>query len=132
MQDHSVGEMGTYVRRWERHLRAQNKSPKTVKSCLEAARQFAAYLVEEADHDGDPTTVTHADVEEFIAHLNATRSPSTAGLDQRDLGRDLPSDHDDDQPATIPPESQQPTARHTWHRRGPASSWWRRCREARV
>jgi site-specific recombinase XerD len=77
MQGHSVSEMGSYVRRWERHLRAQNKSPKTIKSYREAALQLAAYLVEEGDHDGDPTTVTHADVEEFIAHLNATRSPST-------------------------------------------------------
>jgi len=77
LQDDSVGDMASHVRRWERHLRAQNKSPKTIKSYREAANQLAAYLVEEADHDGDPTTVTHADVEEFIAHLNATRSAST-------------------------------------------------------
>lgn len=45
---------------------------------LPGGRQPArGLLVEEADHDGDPTTVTHADVEEFIAHLNATRSAST-------------------------------------------------------
>lgn len=77
MQETSLGEMGPYVRRWERHLRAGNKSPKTIKAYLDAVRQLATFLIAGADHDGDPTTVTHEDVEEFIAHLNATRSPST-------------------------------------------------------
>ena len=41
MPAHSVDEL---ARSFERHLRAQNKSPRTVEAYLQAVGQFAAYL----------------------------------------------------------------------------------------
>lgn len=41
MQAHSVDDL---ARSFERHLRAQNKSPRTVEAYLEAVSQFSTYL----------------------------------------------------------------------------------------
>jgi site-specific recombinase XerD len=69
---------------WTRHLRAANRSPKTIKSYRAAAEQFAAFLAEQG-HSADLTAVARSDVEAFIAELCATRSASTAATRYRGL-----------------------------------------------
>ncbi len=70
---------------WRRHLRAENKSPRTVQSYTEAAEQFSAFLLDR----GMPTTVTkltREHVEAFLEHLlEAGRSPSTVANRYRSL-----------------------------------------------
>ena len=50
---------------WRRHLRAENKSPRTVQSYTEAAEQFSAFLVDR----GMPTGVTKLSREHLEAFL---------------------------------------------------------------
>lgn len=67
-----------------RHLRAEGKMPKTVKSYLEAVAGLGAYLTEQ----GMPTEVVsiHREhVESYIAHLRDTRKPATAANRYRSL-----------------------------------------------
>ena len=69
---------------WQRHLRAENKSPRTIDSYSESATRFVRFL---ADY-GDPTdlaTVQQQHVERFIADQLATHKPATAGIRFRSL-----------------------------------------------
>lgn len=72
--------MRSIIDSWERSLRARNRSPRTVQSYLESARQFLDYagLV-------DPTKATREQIEDFIEHLVENRSPATAALRYRSL-----------------------------------------------
>jgi len=73
----SVGDLGTLIPVFERSLRAQSKSPKTVQCYGEAARQLLAFLGEM----GMPTEVARIrreHVETFVERLVATKSPATA------------------------------------------------------
>ena len=69
---------------FKRHLRAKNRSPRTVQSYEESVRQFAAFL-----HDrGMPELVAslrREHVESWIEHLLATFKPATAAVRFRSL-----------------------------------------------
>jgi site-specific recombinase XerD len=76
MQAHSVDDL---ARSSERHLRAQNKSPRTVEAYLEAVGQFAAYLrAHRKAHGGRSLAQARGeDVEAFIIDLLGRHKPST-------------------------------------------------------
>ncbi|MDQ3499820.1 MAG: phage integrase N-terminal SAM-like domain-containing protein, partial [Actinomycetota bacterium] len=62
---------------WELHLRALNRSPKTITTYLEAANQLLSYL----EDKGMPTqasSIHREHLEAFLVHLHETRSASTA------------------------------------------------------
>lgn len=70
------------IRSWERSLRARNLSPRTIETYTESAAQLVAFL------DGRGSDVPAADrddIADFIAHLLATRSASTASVRYRAL-----------------------------------------------
>jgi len=71
-----LGEFQRLAKSFERHLKAENKSTKTVETYGEAVSQLAGYL----DSVGidEVAAVTRGDVEGFIAHLLENRSPATA------------------------------------------------------
>ncbi len=79
------GELTGLLPSWRRHLRAENKSPRTIQSYTEAAEQFSAFLTDR----GMPTAVTKLTrdhVEAFLAHLlEAGRSASTVANRYRSL-----------------------------------------------
>jgi site-specific recombinase XerD len=81
----TVGDLAGLVPSWRRHLRAENKSPRTIQSYGEAAEQFQAFLI----NMGMPTAVgklTREHVEAFLEHLLETgRSPSTLANRYRSL-----------------------------------------------
>jgi site-specific recombinase XerD len=69
---------------WRRHLRAENKSERTVQSYLEAAEQFLKYL----QTAGGPTGVRdikQSDIEGFLLSLLERWTPSTAASRYRSL-----------------------------------------------
>ena len=79
-----VGDLRTLLPSWLRHLRAENKSPRTVQSYEEAALQFASFLTEV----GMPTQVTSLrrdHVEAFEERLLQRFKPSTAANRHRSL-----------------------------------------------
>lgn len=68
------------LRDFTRSLRARNRSPKTIRSYLEAAGQLADR------HGGaDPADLSRHDVEDYLADVLARRSPSTAATRFRAL-----------------------------------------------
>lgn len=70
-------EIDELIPSWERSLRAQNKSPKTITDYLHAAERFHRWLVTE----GEPTDtegLTRQLVQAYLADLVSTRAPSTA------------------------------------------------------
>ncbi len=80
----SPGDVRTLAAFWGRSLRAANRSPKTIRTYLDSARQLADFL----DEHGMPTEVAsiHREhVEAFVAQLCATRAPSTASVRYRAL-----------------------------------------------
>ena len=81
----TVGDLATLLPSWRRHLRAENKSARTVQSYLEAADQFTAYLVSA----GMPTVVaqlTRQHVESYLGQLlELGRSASTVANRYRSL-----------------------------------------------
>jgi site-specific recombinase XerD len=80
----SVGDLATLIPSFERSLRASNKSPKTIATYGEAARQLLAFLRE----SGMPTEVAkigREHVEAFVERLVETKSPATANNRYRSL-----------------------------------------------
>jgi site-specific recombinase XerD len=80
----TIGDLATLVPDFDRHLKAENKSPKTIKSYVDAAKQFTAFLSQK----GMPTQVAkigREHVEAFIADLLERKSPSTAATRFRAL-----------------------------------------------
>ena len=79
----SVGDLDRLGRSFERHLRAENKSPKTVTTYGESVTQLTQYLA------GDGVTsvaeVRREHIEGFMAHLLEKRSAATASLRFRAL-----------------------------------------------
>ena len=62
---------------FNRHLRAENLSPKTLETYAESVNQLAVYL----EAQGMPMEVAHIrreHIESFIGHLLETRKPATA------------------------------------------------------
>jgi site-specific recombinase XerD len=79
-----IGELGPMVTSFLRHLRAENKSEKTVLAYRYAAEGLAAFLADR----GMPTRaadIRREHVEAFIEELLATRSPATANQRYRSL-----------------------------------------------
>jgi site-specific recombinase XerD len=68
----SVDDIG---RSFERHLRAERKSPRTVKTYLEAVQLLSAFL----DRDGGRTLMEarRQDIEAFLVHLHERCTPAT-------------------------------------------------------
>src|SRR5690349_16151118 len=80
-----VEDLASLLPSWRRHLRAENKSPRTVQSYLEAADQFCRFLTA----TGMPTVaagLTREHVEAFLERLlDAGRSASTVANRYRSL-----------------------------------------------
>jgi site-specific recombinase XerD len=81
----TVGDLGGLLPSWRRHLRAENKSIRTIQSYTEAAEQLQAFLIE----TGMPTmvgTLAQEHIQAFLEHLvDAGRSPSTVANRYRSL-----------------------------------------------
>lgn len=80
----SVGHLRLLVPSWIRHLRAGNRSARTVQSYEEAALQFCAFL----EDQGLPTAaaaIRREHVEAWIAHLLERWKPATAAVRYRSL-----------------------------------------------
>jgi hypothetical protein len=84
MAPHSVDDL---PRSFERHLRAGNKSPRTVETYLQAVGQFAAYLCRHRTANGGRglAEARGEDIEAFIIDLLGRRKPSTANNRYRGL-----------------------------------------------
>ena len=79
-----TGDILPNIESWKRHLRAENKSPKTLATYAESANQLAKYLAEQ----GMPTDVEYIKrehVESFISHLLDTAKTATANNRYRGL-----------------------------------------------
>jgi site-specific recombinase XerD len=70
------------ARSFERHLRAENKSDRTIETYLEAVRLLQAYL---ARRDVDLAEADRAQIEAFLADLLARWKPATAANRYRSL-----------------------------------------------
>jgi len=69
---------------FELHLRATNRSPRTIQSYLETARQFASFLDANA-LPSEPTAVTRRHVEMWEADILARWKPATAAVRHKSL-----------------------------------------------
>ena len=80
----SVGNIDRMVTSWQRHLRAENKTPQTVMAYTYAGSQFSDFL----RYRGMPVdvgSITREHVEAFLADLLEHRSPATANNRYRGL-----------------------------------------------
>ena len=71
------------LRSWERSLRAQNLSGATISKYAESGRQLVEHLL--ANGNIGPEQIARQHVEEFIAHLAATRSAATTSVRYRSV-----------------------------------------------
>lgn len=78
------GDLRRLGRSWRRHLVSAHLSPKTIRNYLDALGQLAAYL-DDAGRSTVAADVDRADVEDFVGHVLATRSASTAATRYRGL-----------------------------------------------
>jgi site-specific recombinase XerD len=79
-----IGDLRPLVASWVRHLRAANKSPRTIQSYEESAHQLAAFLTER----GMPTQATsirREHVEAYIQDVLDHHKPTTAAVRFRSL-----------------------------------------------
>jgi site-specific recombinase XerD len=78
------GDLAGLIKSFERHLRAANRSPRTIDKYVTAARQLTRFL---ADNDlpTDAAAVRRRDVEAYIAHLLERYRPGTALTRYQDL-----------------------------------------------
>lgn len=82
--DPAAGDLPTLITSFERHLRAANKSPRTIEKYVFTARVFLRFLAAE----GLPTTAAalrRRDIEAFIAHELDHHRPATALTRYQDL-----------------------------------------------
>jgi site-specific recombinase XerD len=81
---HSLDDL---ARSFERHLRAQNESPRTIETYLQAVDQFAAHLrARRRAHDGRALADAKGeDIEAFIVTLLSRHKPATASNRYRGL-----------------------------------------------
>jgi site-specific recombinase XerD len=73
------------ARSFERHLRAERKSPRTVETYLEAVRLFSAFLRQGAGRS--LTTARREDLEAFLVSLHERCTPATVANRYRSLRR---------------------------------------------
>jgi len=64
------------MRSWSRHLRAENKAPRTLETYGEAVGQFVQFLGRESIVEVGDIEAAH--IEKFIGDLLSTRSSATA------------------------------------------------------
>ncbi len=64
---------------WERHLRAANRSWRTIESYLESAEQLFAFLQTQR-RPVDLVRIRPVDVEAFVSHVLAIHKPATAAI----------------------------------------------------
>jgi hypothetical protein len=92
------GDLPGLIKSFERHLRAANRSPRTVEKYTLAARQLVTFM---ADQDGplNAVDVKRRDVEGYISFLLDRYKPGTA-LTRYQLGfeRSAPGRPDPDEP----------------------------------
>jgi site-specific recombinase XerD len=74
----SVGDLERLGRSFERHLRAENKSPKTVTTYGDSVAQLREYLAGEGITSADEVRREH--IEGFMEHLLENRSAATASF----------------------------------------------------
>jgi site-specific recombinase XerD len=80
----TISDIQPLLDSWRRHLRALNRSQRTIQSYEEAVRQFTAFLVER----GMPISVasiSREHVEAWIEHLLESFKPATAAVRFRSL-----------------------------------------------
>lgn len=70
------------VRSFSRSLRGQNRSPRTIQSYEESARQLATFT-----HDKPYENITRGDIADFMADLLTRHRPATAAVRYRALRR---------------------------------------------
>ena len=111
----SVGDLERLGRSFERHLRAENKSPKTVTTYGDSVAQLRGYLV--AEGIGSAVEVRREHLEGFMGHLLTTRSAATASVRFRALqqffGWLVDDEHLDENPMAkmkVPLVPEQPVA----------------------
>jgi integrase/recombinase XerC len=79
------GDVLTLLRRdWQRHLRNLNRAPNTQRIYDTVTRQFCEWLVEN-ERPTEPRELGKRDIEDFMGHMTATRSASTANVAYRAL-----------------------------------------------
>jgi len=79
-----IGDLRPLVGSWTRHLRASNKSPRTIQSYEESAHQLAAFLAER----GMPTVaanIRREHVEAYVQDVLDHYKPATAAVRFRSL-----------------------------------------------
>ena len=80
----TAGDIGVNIDSFRRHLAAENLSPRTVTSYLEATGQFARFLAEQGMPE-NLANIRREHVESFIAHLLSRWKASTANNRYRGL-----------------------------------------------
>src|SRR5581483_8786316 len=76
----SVGEgLAVHIGRWERSLRAANRSARTVRICLESVRQLEAFL-EASGLPTAPAALRREHIEAWIDDLLGRCKPATASV----------------------------------------------------
>ena len=78
------GDLPALIQSFARHLRAANRSPKTIEKYVLAANQLARFLAAEG-LPVNATEVRRRDVEAYISHLLDTFKPGTAVTRFQDL-----------------------------------------------
>jgi site-specific recombinase XerD len=78
------GHLRPLVDSWARHLRASNRSPRTVQSYVEAAEQLVSFL-EQAGMPTSAADIHREHVEAYIQHVLDTFKPTTAAVRFRSL-----------------------------------------------
>src|SRR5581483_2658262 len=79
-----AGNLAGYIDSFERHLRLRNRSPRTIETYVETARQFVRFLVER----GMPTegaSLRREHVEAYIEWLQAWASPGGVSVRYRSI-----------------------------------------------
>jgi site-specific recombinase XerD len=81
-QDTLVGMLPSFLR----HLRAGNRSERTVDTYSESVEQLSLFLAEQRS-DPEVKAIRQEDIEAFVAHLMETRKPATASNRYRGLAQ---------------------------------------------
>jgi site-specific recombinase XerD len=78
------GDLPILIKSFERHLRAANRSPRTIEKYVLAARQLTRHLADQ-EHSCNAADVRRRDVEGYIALLLERYKPGTALTRYQDL-----------------------------------------------
>lgn len=84
LQQATVGDILPLLESWRRHLRAKNRSARTLQSYEETVRQFAAFLAERG-MPANAASIRREHVEAWIEQLLERFKPATAAVRFRSL-----------------------------------------------